>query len=137
MQVLTLDSPAEQLERVVRVEVWADLICLIRCGQYAEPEQEPARNYCTNVIDVRLLDALDLLHALDDEAGRTVAHYERIFIPTYTGIDCQCPSCRGSFTHWIFLLHSGDAYHGALRTEVYFRMFSESLQDYHEPRPWL
>lgn len=119
--------------------IWADLIRLIRSREYfpREHETRETRKYCTNVIDVHLLDALDLLYALDDEADNLSPDYERIFVPTYTGSDCRCPTCHGAAEHWGFLLDSADHYHGFLPQELFDRIFTEIFVDDDEPRAWL
>lgn len=84
--------------------MWRELIWLIRNGRYFPPGQTRDSGYCSNIVDVRLLDALDLLHALDEDAGRLVPRYERIFSQKYTGMQCRCPPCEGGRSCWRWLV---------------------------------
>lgn len=80
------DSCAEQLGRVVAK--WAELIYPIRSERYILPEQEAPIDYCSNLIDLQLLDALDLLLALDEDAEGLVPNYQRICIPASSDVAC-------------------------------------------------
>lgn len=126
------DPPAEQLELVVMI--WEELIDLIRTGRYAPPEHTVPQGYCTSIIDVRLLNALDALRTLDADAGRSVRHYERIF-KTYSGPACHCPPCRGDMRMWHFLCTGSIIYHSSLHEDLWWWIFGElDLDD--DEQPW-
>lgn len=106
--------------------MWRELLRLIEDRRYFPPEQQKDQGYRSYNVDVRLLDALDLLNALDDEACRLVPDYERIFKRTYFGEKCACPPCQGCYGTWQWLINCADEYHRpSLSDEMSTRIFGE------------
>lgn len=113
----------EQLARVV--QLWRELLSLIRSGTYTLPGQRPCAMYCTNSIDVRLLDALDTLHALDEASTLLAADYTTLFTVSYTDVECRCQTCVPTTQLMRFLTCKAVIYHLGLDAKLLKRVFDE------------
>lgn len=122
LEVLTR-SPTDQLGRVLLL--WHELLNLIDTGRYVPRGQAPYPGFCTNAIDVELLDALDTLHALDAEAGRLVPHYETLFVARQTNVPCVCLACNPTEALMEYCLRGARTYHSTLEPWLYSRTFDE------------
>lgn len=115
----------DQLQVVI--ELWRQVKGLISSGNY-EDERLSAAGYCTNVIDVRLLDAIDTLHTLDEETHETNPNYHPIFhIP-----DSNRPA-EPSIELVVYLMNRATVYYDWLRSTdstLYDRVFHSSFADY-------
>lgn len=107
------------------LHLWDQLLFTIKNGLYDSRVQEPSEGYCSNSLDVLMVNELDALYNLDKHLERLDPLYDSMFVKRLVDHGCTCPACKPAANFMMDLKFLALKYHAHLEPSLFERGFCE------------